>query len=171
MNSSSFKIYNASAGSGKTFTLVKEYLKILIASDNYFKFKQVLAITFTNKAVGEMKERIIEMLTSFSEENILKKPNSMFSTLVEELNIEPEKLHSKSKKLLEIIIHNYASFDISTIDRFTHKIIRTFAHDLKIPLNFEIELDTDSLLNQAVDNLIAKTGSNKELTNVLVDFA
>ena len=118
-----------------------------------------------------MKERIIEMLTLFSEEKILKEPNSMFSAIVEELNIEPKKLHSKSKKLLEIIIHNYASFDVSTIDRFTHKIIRTFAHDLKIPLNFEVELDTDSLLNQAVDNLIAKTGSNKELTNVLLDFA
>ncbi len=171
MNSSSFKIYNASAGSGKTFTLVKEYLKILIASDNYFKFKQVLAITFTNKAVGEMKERIIENLKRFSSKENLEEPNSMFSAIVEELNIEPEKLHSKSKKLLEIIIHNYASFDVSTIDRFTHKIIRTFAHDLKIPLNFEVELDTDSLLNQAVDNLIARTGTNKELTNVLVDFA
>ncbi len=170
MNSSSFKIYNASAGSGKTFTLVKEYLKILIASDNYFKFKQVLAITFTNKAVGEMKERIIEMLTLFSKEDILQNPNSMFTAIVDELNIEPEKLQSKSKKLLEIIIHNYASFDVSTIDRFTHKIIRTFAHDLKIPLNFEVELDTDSLLNQAVDNLIARTGTNKDLTNVLVDF-
>ena len=118
-----------------------------------------------------MKERIIEMLTLFSEEKILEDPNSMFSLIVDELKIEPEKLHSKSKKLLEIIIHNYASFDISTIDRFTHKIIRTFAHDLKIPLNFEVELDTESLLSQAVDNLIARTGTNKELTNVLVDFA
>jgi len=171
LNNSPFKIYNASAGSGKTFTLVKEYLKILIASDNYFKFKQVLAITFTNKAVAEMKERIIEMLTLFSEEKILTKPNNMFSAIVEDLNIESKALHLKSKKLLEIIIHNYASFDVSTIDRFTHKIIRTFAHDLKIPLNFEVELDTDSLLNQAVDNLIARAGTNKELTNVLVDFA
>ena len=171
MSNSSFKIFNASAGSGKTFTLVKEYLKVLIASDNYFKFKEILAITFTNKAVGEMKERIIEMLKLFSKEDILKDPNSMFSAIVEELSIEPEKLHSKSKKLLEIIIHNYAAFDISTIDRFTHKIIRTFVNDLKIPLNFEVELDTDTLLSQSVDNLIAKTGNDKELTNVLVDFA
>jgi len=123
LNNSPFKIYNASAGSGKTFTLVKEYLKILIASDNYFKFKQVLAITFTNKAVAEMKERIIEMLTLFSEEKILTKPNNMFSAIVEDLNIESKALHLKSKKLLEIIIHNYASLLLLTIILSGRKIL------------------------------------------------
>ncbi|NNL15132.1 MAG: UvrD-helicase domain-containing protein [Flavobacteriaceae bacterium] len=169
--SSPFLIFNASAGSGKTYTIVKEYLKILFASDNYFKFKEILAITFTNKAVGEMKERIIEMLLLFSENQILVKPNSMFSTIVEELNVKPEKLHSQAKILLELIVHNYAAFDVSTIDKFNHKIIRTFAYDLRIPLNFEIELDTETLLNQAVDNLISKTGNDKALTNIIVDFA
>ena len=61
-----FQIYSASAGSGKTFTLVKEYLKILLLSDNPFKFQQILAVTFTNKAAGEMKERVIQNLKSFS---------------------------------------------------------------------------------------------------------
>ena len=68
-------------------------------------------------------------------------------------------------------MHNYAAFDISTIDGFNHKLIRTFAHDLKLPVNFEVELDTDSLLNEAVDSLIAKAGTDKELTKILVDFA
>ena len=63
-----FQVYNASAGSGKTFTLVKEYLKILLSSDDKYKFQQILAITFTNKAAGEMKERVIENLQSFSKE-------------------------------------------------------------------------------------------------------
>lgn len=171
MNSSSFKIYNASAGSGKTFTLVKNYLKLLIASETIFKFKQVLAITFTNKAVAEMKTRIIEALKEFSDESILEHPNDMFSLIVDELNIEPKKAHEKSKLILDTIINNYAAFDISTIDGFTHKIIRTFAHDLKIPQNFEVELDTDNILNLAVDNLISKAGDDEELTRVLVDFA
>ncbi len=166
-----FTIYNASAGSGKTFTLVKEYLKILLQSNNTQQYKNILAITFTNKAVGEMKERIIEMLTAFSSEEIIENPNSMFSTLLEELQLKPKKLHSKSKKILNSIIYNYAAFDVSTIDGFTHKIIRTFAHDLKLPLNFEVELDQDSLLQEAVDSLIAKAGTNKELTKILVDFA
>ncbi|MGA1225788.1 MAG: UvrD-helicase domain-containing protein [Tamlana sp.] len=168
---SPFLIYNASAGSGKTYTLVKAYLKILLASNNLFAFKNILAITFTNKAVAEMKNRIIETLKQFSDEAILENPNSMFNDIAEELKIEPENLQVKAKKLLDTIIHNYAAFDISTIDGFTHKLIRTFAHDLKLPLNFEVELDENTLLNEAVDSLIAKAGTDKELTNVLVDFA
>ncbi|WP_100611233.1 UvrD-helicase domain-containing protein [Confluentibacter lentus] len=166
-----FNIYNASAGSGKTFTLVKEYLKILFASNNPNYFKNILAITFTNKAVAEMKERIIETLVKFSEESILTSSNSMFNSICDELNIQPIELHKKSEKLLNTIIHNYAAFDISTIDGFTHKLIRTFAYDLKLPLNFEVELDQDALLNEAVDSLIAKAGTDKALTKVLVDFA
>ncbi len=167
----SFSVYDASAGSGKTFTLVKEYLKILFASNNNEKFKQVLAITFTNKAVGEMKARILEMLKMFSDDAILKTPNSMFKAICEELPIDAKKLHNRSKTILNTIMHNYAAFDISTIDGFNHRLIRTFAHDLKLPLNFEVELDVKSLLNEAVDSLIAKAGSEKTLTKVLIDFA
>ncbi|WP_111308865.1 UvrD-helicase domain-containing protein [Confluentibacter sediminis] len=166
-----FNIYNASAGSGKTFTLVKEYLKILFASNNPNYFKNILAITFTNKAVAEMKERIIETLIQFSDDAILTKPNSMFHSICDELTIQPIELHKKSEKLLNTIIHNYAAFDISTIDGFTHKLIRTFAYDLNLPINFEVELDQDSLLNEAVDRLISKAGTDKALTKILVDFA
>ena len=171
MRNSDFKIYNASAGSGKTFTLAKAYLKILIQSNSKDQFKSILAITFTNKAVGEMKERIIDMLKSFSSEESLEAPHPMFEMICEELNIEPETLHQKSKHILKHIIHNYGAFDISTIDGFTHRVIRTFAHDLKLPMNFEVELDQERLLNEAVDSLISKAGTDKTLTKVLVDFA
>lgn len=170
-NSPSFTIYNASAGSGKTYTLVKEYLKILFKSEKREPFKHILAITFTNKAVAEMKERIIDTLKQFSEKTILSQHNSMFIAICEELEMDALALHLKSKKLLEIILHNYAAFDVSTIDGFTHKLIRTFAHDLKLPLNFEVELDQETLLNEAVDSLISKAGIEKKLTKVLVDFA
>lgn len=166
-----FTIYNASAGSGKTFTLVKEYLKILFRSETSDQFKRILAITFTNKAVAEMKERIIEVLKQFSDPEILNKSNTMFNLIAEDINMDPQELHKKSIKLLNTIIHNYAAFDISTIDGFTHKLIRTFAYDLKLPINFEVELDQDNLLNQAVDSLISKAGSDKALTNILVEFA
>ena len=166
-----FTIYNASAGSGKTYTLVKEYLKLLFQSDNLFHFKRILAITFTNKAVAEMKERIVDALVKFSNEHIVNEADSMFESIGKELQIEPVKLQKKSKLLLHTIIHNYAAFDISTIDGFTHKLIRTFAHDLKLPINFEVELDQEALLNEAVDRLISKTGINDTLTKVLVDFA
>nr|WP_321246169.1 UvrD-helicase domain-containing protein [uncultured Psychroserpens sp.] len=170
-NQSQFTIYNASAGSGKTYTLVKDYLRILFQSKSRLTFRNILALTFTNKAVGEMKERIIDMLKAFSEEKILDNPNSMFEDLVNELGIAPKELHNKSKTLLETIVHNYAAFDISTIDKFNHKLIRTFAFDLKLPVNFEVELDTTSILSKAVDKLIDKAGSDDDLTKVLVDFA
>ncbi|WP_299333137.1 exodeoxyribonuclease V subunit beta [uncultured Psychroserpens sp.] len=170
-NQSPLTIYNASAGSGKTFTLVKDYLKLLFQSQSQLAFRYILALTFTNKAVGEMKARLIEMLKLFSEASILESPNSMFKVLVDELQIEPKQLHRNSQQILERIIHNYAAFDISTIDKFNHKLIRTFAYDLKLPVNFEVELDTTTMLGKAVDKLIDKAGSDEELTKVLVDFA
>jgi len=166
-----FTIYNASAGSGKTYTLVKEYLKILFESNHPEPFKRILAITFTNKAVAEMKVRIIETLKTFSSDDHLENPIDMFLDISKDLKIAPKILREKSKNLLNTILHNYAAFDISTIDGFTHKLIRTFAYDLRLPLNFEVELDQDMLLNESVDSLIAKAGNNTELTKVLVDFA
>ncbi len=167
----SFTIYNASAGSGKTYSLVKEYLKILVQSNHPEKFKHILTITFTNKAVSEMKDRIIETLKQFSDNTILITSNSMFNDMCNELQLEPKTLHEKSKNLLNAIIHNYAAFDISTIDGFTHKLIRTFAHDLRLPLNFEVELDQEALLSEAVDSLISKAGIDASLTKILIDFA
>lgn len=166
-----FTIYNASAGSGKTYTLVKNYLKVLFQSAHPEKFKHILTITFTNKAVAEMKDRIIDTLKLFSDKTILKSSNSMFHELCSDLKTPPETLHKTSKRLLNTIIHNYAAFDISTIDGFTHKLIRTFAYDLRLPLNFEVELDQEALLSEAVDSLISKAGIDDELTKVLVDFA
>ncbi|WP_299098343.1 exodeoxyribonuclease V subunit beta [uncultured Winogradskyella sp.] len=171
MHNSTYKIYDASAGSGKTYTLAKAYIKILVQAKNNNQFKSILAITFTNKAVGEMKERIIDMLRSFSLEESLSNPHPMFDAICKELDIKPEYLQKKSKNILKHIIHNYGAFDISTIDGFTHRVIRTFAHDLNLPINFEVELDQDRLLNEAVDSLISKAGNDKTLTQVLVDFA
>ena len=171
MQNSVFKIYNASAGSGKTFTLAKAYIKILVQAKSYDQFKSILAITFTNKAVGEMKERIVNMLKLFSSEDYINQPHPMFKAICSELSISPAYLHKESKHILKHIIHNYGAFDISTIDGFTHRVIRTFAHDLKLPVNFEVELDQERLLNEAVDSLIAKAGSDKTLTNTLIDFA
>ncbi len=171
MNSNAFNIYDASAGSGKTFTLVKEYLKILFSATSKEPYKHILAITFTNKAVGEMKMRIIDTLKEFSNKSILDAPNDMFNTICQELSLAPNEVHHKAQIILNRIAHNYAAFDISTIDKFTQKLIRAFAFDLKLPLNFEVELDSETLLNQAVDKLIAKAGTDKVLTKILIDFA
>ncbi len=171
MSASTFNIYNASAGSGKTFTLVKDYLKIVLTSKEFLPHRHVLAITFTNKAVDEMKTRIVGALMTFASPTILSQPDALFEQVVDELESSPTIIHAKSKQLLSKILHNYAAFDISTIDKFTQKLIRTFAFDLKLPMNFEVELDTDHLLQKAVNRLLSKAGKNKALTKVLVAFA
>jgi len=171
VSASTFNIYNASAGSGKTFTLVKDYLKIVLTSKKFLPHRHVLAITFTNKAVDEMKTRIVDALMIFASPSVLSQSDPLFDQVVKELGASPKDIHLKSKKLLRKLLHNYAAFDISTIDKFTQKLIRTFAFDLKLPMNFEVELDTDHLLQKAVSRLLSKAGKNKALTKVLVEYA
>lgn len=169
MQEAPYKIYNASAGSGKTYVLSKEYIKTILSVSH--NFKHILAITFTNKAVNEMKHRIIDSLFEFSKTTSEAVPSSMFLDIMKELGMDAVTLQKKSKKTLKEILHNYAFFDISTIDKFTHRLIRTFAKDLKLPQNFEVVLDTGLLLDEAVSRLINKAGTNEKLTQVLLDFA
>jgi ATP-dependent exoDNAse (exonuclease V) beta subunit len=162
-----FQVYNASAGSGKTFTLVKEYLKVLLNSEDIFSFQKILAVTFTNKAAGEMKERVLSSLEDFA----AGKENDLFNIIITEIDADKPIIQQRSKKILEAILQNYAAFSITTIDSFTHKIIKSFAYDLGLPQNFEVEMDAVSLLNQAVDVLISKIGSDKKLTKLLIDYS
>ncbi len=166
-NPSNFQVYNASAGSGKTFTLVKEYLKVVLNSDDRFKFQSILAITFTNKAAAEMKTRILESLHLFSE----GKSNDLLVKLIEETGLEKKIIQSRSRKIVAVILQNYSAFSITTIDSFTHKIIKSFAFDLGLNLNFEVELDSETLLHQAVAVLISKIGVENDVTNTLINFS
>tara|TARA_B110000046_G_scaffold18788_1_gene17924 strand:+ start:18108 stop:21236 length:3129 start_codon:yes stop_codon:yes gene_type:complete len=164
---STFQVYNASAGSGKTFTLVKEYLKVLLKSDDIFSFQKILAITFTNKAAGEMKARVLSSLEDFA----AGKENDLFNIIIHEIEVDKPTIQLRSKKILDAILQNYSAFSITTIDSFTHKIIKSFAYDLGLPLNFEVEMDAVSLLNEAVDILISKIGTEKKLTKLLIDYS
>lgn len=168
---SSFQVYNASAGSGKTFTLVKEYLKILVLSNNYFLFQNILAITFTNKAAGEMKERILTNLLEFTKGETENSSDSMFFLILEETGLDAQNLQKKSEKILQNILQNYSAFHIKTIDSFTNKLIKSFAYDLGLPMDFEVELDGQAILQETIDIIISKIGLDKDLTNVLVKFA
>ena len=162
-----FKVYSASAGSGKTFTLVKEYIKVLLSSEDIFTFQKVLAVTFTNKAAGEMKERVLSNLEDFSKGI----ENDLFRLLIQEIAIDKSTLVLRSKKIVDVILQNYAAFSITTIDSFTHKIIKSFAYDLGLSLNFQVEMDAVSLLNEAVDVLISKIGTDKNLTQLLINYS
>ena len=169
--SSKFTVYNASAGSGKTYTIVKEYLKIVLSTDSSKEFQRILAITFTNKAAGEMKERIFNQLREFSNMNAESKPSGMLSDLEKELKLDRSELVERAKKVSSAILHDYSKFNISTIDKFTHKLIRTFSFDLGLPVNFDVEMNVNNVLADAVDVLISKIGDKKDLTNALVNFS
>jgi ATP-dependent exoDNAse (exonuclease V) beta subunit len=166
-----FTIYNASAGSGKTFTLVKAYLSILLKNPSLYAYKNILAITFTNKAVAEMKSRIVGALHAFASGDTSKKTEDLRRDLIAETKMEAHEIEQKSKRILKVLIHDYASFDVSTIDKFTHRIIRSFAFDLELSPLFEVNLDTDELLLEAAEQLLTQTGNNAELTQVLLEFA
>ena len=170
MERPSFAIYDASAGSGKTYALVKEYLKIILTASKNDAYRNILAITFTNKAVHEMKSRIVGSLSEFAKDE----PNTKASDLMQDLYVDTGlsiiKIKIKSQQIIKHIIHNYAAFDISTIDKFTHKVIRAFANDLGLPMTFEVTLDTENLLTEAVDAIIAQAGEDETLTKLLIDF-
>lgn len=162
---------NASAGSGKTYSLVKNYLATLLKSSNPKKFRQLLAITFTNKAVAEMKGRILETLEELSSYNQEADMPAMLDDLVVMTGLSSEELAQKAQFILKNILHNYAGFDVVTIDTLTHRILRTFSKDLNLPASFEVSLDQQSLTALAVDALIARAGQEPEITKTLVNFA
>ena len=172
VSSHSLTVLNASAGSGKTYSLVKAYVTTLLTSENPKKYRQLLAITFTNKAVQEMKERILGTLNAFS--NYTTSQDSvpdMLSTIAEETGESPITIAKKATQILHSILHNYAAFDVVTIDTLTHRILRTFSKDLEISGNFEVSLDSKTLQARAVDALIDSAGQDKRITDILVEFA
>ena len=177
MAAKNFHVYKSSAGSGKTYTLVKEYLKIVLRDPG--AVKHILAITFTNAAAAEMKGRIIEELGKIAALDGTNADNSAGKLLdgiledwkEDEVPLLPEEtLIHNARLALKRILHQYADFSVSTIDSFIHRVVRTFAFDLHIPLNFEVELDTKSLINKAVDLLINRVGTDAKLTRLLLAY-
>lgn len=168
----SFTTYKSSAGSGKTTTLVAEYLTIALSSSQPDNYKKILAITFTNKAAHEMKERVINSLKSMAKDTPENQRYPViFNKVKQALNLENKELKGRASRTLNHILHHYNDFSISTIDSFTHKIIRTFAYDLKLPINFEVDLDNDALLKKSIDLLLSRIGDNPDLTATLVSFS
>jgi len=168
--SNPFTVYHASAGSGKTYALVREYLeKCLVEKNPQNAFYGILAITFTNKAAGEMKNRVLEYLQDFTSKEPKQSP--LMADLCARIGIPQEELIRRSQVLLSGILHEYDRFSISTIDKFNSKIVRTFALDLDLPLNYEVELDTARLIEEATARLLLKIGEDKDVTALLKSFS
>ena len=168
---SAFEIYDASAGSGKTFNLTRNYLARVLADPDPLSFRNILAITFTNKAVAEMKHRIVEGLIRCTSEEVLTRPDTMTRYLLADTALTPEEFRSKAKLILNRLLQHYGGFSVETIDGFNHRLIRTFARDLRIPSLFEVELDTKRIIAEGVDRLVSRAGEDEQITRILLDFA
>jgi len=158
-------VYKASAGSGKTFQLVAEYLKLLLK--NPVSYRNILAVTFTNKATQEMKSRILEQLHLLAENE-----NSAYVDLLKNATLLPEQtIRQRAKQVLKNILHDYNRFSVNTIDSFTQRIIKAFNREMGISPHFILELDNELILEEAVDRLMAKVDSDKQLRRWLVKFS
>ncbi|MDR2802038.1 MAG: UvrD-helicase domain-containing protein [Prevotellaceae bacterium] len=150
--------YIASAGSGKTYALTHAYLRLLLSPPaTAASYRQLLAITFTNKAAGEMKTRIVERL------NDLATGNAAADEFCAALAISPEELRNRSIALRSAILHDYSHFSVSTIDAFFQKIVRSFLREMGLLPGFALELDSERLLDEAVDALWQEAAANLPL--------
>jgi ATP-dependent helicase/nuclease subunit A len=171
-----FYIYSSSAGSGKTFTLTREYLILILRNPSSFFFKNILAVTFTNDAANEMKKRVLGALKAFSEMEKMTEAHKNYLLLqqIKERTLLPEAIIQKrSEKIFRIIIQEYSDFAIRTIDSFTNQIVSSFTEELDLPFNFEIELDLNATMAESADRLFEKVGieDQEELSSTLQKLA
>ena len=162
-----FLMVKASAGSGKTYRLVRDYLAHCLWENEPRYFRYILAITFTNKAAQEMKDRILSEVQAVAEGS-----GSMHQSLMQIVPISAEVLEARARALSESMMHHYEDFSVMTIDSFVNRLVRGFAKDLKWEEDFQIELDEAALIDEAVSGLLSRVGRPGEeaLTRLLKGF-
>ena len=164
-------VYKASAGSGKTFTLAVEYIKHLIADPR--AYRRILAVTFTNKATAEMKERIVQTLYGLwtndpSATAYLHCLQAELSAL--HLSLTEEEIRQRAGNALLYMLHDYSRFRVETIDSFFQSVMRNLARELELSPNLNIELDSDKVLSDAVDSLIEGLTPASPVLPLLLDY-
>jgi len=166
----SFEVVRASAGSGKTYRLVSRYLACCLVHADPRSFRHVLALTFTNKAAWEMKERI---LSDLAKVGAGKASESLVNELCAQTSLTPDTLASRARALRATMLHRYGEMAVMTLDSFTNRLVKSFARDLALDQDYRIELDQDRIVDEAVSNLLDRIGdpAHVELTELLKGFA
>lgn len=163
-------IFKASAGSGKTFTLSASYIAHMISNEVDHPHKHQLAVTFTNKATAEMKERILQYLFSISHSN--DDHNDFFQAV---RKLVPERftnrmIRQRTGQILQEIIHDYDHFRVTTIDSFFQSLLSNLAHELNLSAGFKVELGDSDVLSKAVDRLLTNLEDHTDELNWLTDY-
>jgi ATP-dependent exoDNAse (exonuclease V) beta subunit len=167
-----FLIVNASAGSGKTYNLVRNYLRLLLSeNDDRAEISQIMAMTFTNKASIEMKSRIMSDLNKLA--NGKEDVNGYLEEIAVFVGTTPEAIRKRARIVLRKILHQYEDFNVMTIDKFNLRLIRSFARDLELPETFEISLDDTLILEKAIDELLSNIDAKNQtkLYQLALNFA
>ena len=170
-------IYKASAGSGKTHTLTGEYLRMLFRDfqahrEQMMPHSHILAVTFTKKATAEMKERILKALFILSQ---TPEQSPYYDLLIKEFKIDTPTMQQQARQLLVGILQDFSRFSVSTIDGFFQQVIRTFAMELGLSTTYDLAMDNDEVIQQAVDDVFRKLrsqeGDNSDLVSWITAFA
>ncbi|WP_312825071.1 UvrD-helicase domain-containing protein [Epilithonimonas sp.] len=170
----SYIVINASAGSGKTYRLVQNLLMICLRYPNQSDaIRTILALTFTNKAAKEMKERILFYLGEFVKENYSE--NQDLKNIQEALaekgyRVPLEDLHYRSQKVLDYILHHYSTLNIGTIDKFNSRLVKSFSYELGLAQNFNLEIQPEPYLIEAVDKMLDEIGEDETVSDAFMDF-
>lgn len=170
----SLKILNASAGSGKTYNLVKEYLLLLLGGNFHpSRFSKILAMTFTNKAAIEMKNRLIAKLDEVAYHTSEEKTKNYIDDLAFNLECTAAEVQKRALLSLKAILHQYEDFHVMTIDKFNLRLIRSFSRDLDLPGEFEVILEETEINERVVDLLMSQIGVKdlEVLTDLMISYA
>lgn len=159
-------VYKASAGSGKTFTLATEYMKLVIANPQ--AYRSILAVTFTNKATEEMKRRIISQLYGMSRQ--LPESDNYMRKIQESLDYSREQVAQRAGEALTNLLHHYSYFRVETIDSFFQRVMRNLAKELELTANLRIDLNETQIEQQAVDALIESLSVGDKLLAWILDY-
>ena len=161
-------IVKASAGSGKTYTLAREYIRLLLESRDAAAYRHILAVTFTHKATDEMKRRILDELHRLSTE---PEKSPYYDDFVGEGKPCPDSrtLQERCSQQLHCILHDYSAFAVSTIDRFFQQTLRAFSREIGQFSSYQVSLDREALVEESVDRVLSSlTPENKDLVDWLV---
>lgn len=164
------KILQAAAGSGKTFSLTAHYLTLLFSGEN--KYREILAVTFTNKATEEMKTRILEVLLGFAKGDPSRKiEDYRVLVLASHPDLNAESLKLKADAIYRKILHDYSRFSVSTIDGFVQKVIRGFAFELGLESGYSLEMNTEKVKKELTVKLEKLLDEKDNLLQWVVELA
>lgn len=159
-------VYRASAGSGKTFTLAVRFIELLIK--NPTAYREILAVTFTNKATEEMKTRILSQLYGIS--HALPDSNSYLDRITADLRLPANDVRQRAGAALTYILHDYSRFNVETIDAFFQRILRNLARELELTTSLRVELDQEEVEGMAVDKLISGLKANDKVLRWIMSY-